>query len=424
MSDENTPLTPDALTQLFANVYLTEAETKVLRVKGIYLDQQKEMYRDGFYYDKLKDKESGNTLTLKVPKDEKKKLTHNTPYELEGVIDRKLADVNKELGIQIYFRLLKIIGAEAQLDDTVTWDTLKLLRARFTKPYRNIDLIIRACYEQRRRPRVALIFGKSALTDADVLRSAGEKLSREAQPKRYELADEVINITNKVEIIDALRRLDASNHYDLIAIFRGGGQNLEVFDDIDVARAVLEMQTPLVTAVGHAKNTPLIESLADRAFITPTALGEYLKDTAEKALRELSQLNGYRREIVQLRQRVETLEGGEQKVIDIPHDRQNENALDTRGLEIDDSGMQDIPLFQSVQAKSARRASFWFGVGILAGLLAGLVISYFLNPFGWFSPATRPAIQQALPVNAQPSPAGSPANANAPGGTIKRPRQR
>lgn len=64
---------------------------------------------------------------------------------------------------------------------------------------------------------------------------------------------------------------------------------MEVFEDVDVAKAILELKTPFIAALGHSNDRPLAELVADRAFITPSALGTYLRDCARNYL-EINEL--------------------------------------------------------------------------------------------------------------------------------------
>ncbi|GEO11558.1 hypothetical protein SAE01_40540 [Segetibacter aerophilus] len=68
---------------------------------------------------------------------------------------------------------------------------------------------------------------------------------------------------------------------------RGGGDNLEIFDKTVIAKASLRLASFFVTAIGHAKDVPLLQKIADKAFITPTALGQYLKDVYNNTKEQL-----------------------------------------------------------------------------------------------------------------------------------------
>jgi len=73
---------------------------------------------------------------------------------------------------------------------------------------------------------------------------------------------------------------EAEYYSDIIAIVRGGGSGLEVFDDVELANAVLDASVPVIAAIGHDKDNPLVKEIADKALSTPTAFGNYLREMA------------------------------------------------------------------------------------------------------------------------------------------------
>jgi len=86
-------------------------------------------------------------------------------------------------------------------------------------------------------------------------------------------------------IVDAIHAFDKSSAINLIAIIRGGGrsENLAVFDSFEIAEAVIQSKTYLVTGIGHHRDSTLADDVADFAASTPTAVAHYL---AELCLRE------------------------------------------------------------------------------------------------------------------------------------------
>jgi exodeoxyribonuclease VII large subunit len=74
------------------------------------------------------------------------------------------------------------------------------------------------------------------------------------------------------EIIKAIQALDADSEVDVIILTRGGGsfQDLLVFSDEQVVRAVANCKTPIVSAVGHENDRPLTDEVADLRASTPT----------------------------------------------------------------------------------------------------------------------------------------------------------
>jgi exodeoxyribonuclease VII large subunit len=74
------------------------------------------------------------------------------------------------------------------------------------------------------------------------------------------------------EIIKAILTLDADSEVDVIILTRGGGsfQDLLVFSDEQVVRAVANCKTPIVSAIGHENDRPLTDEVADFRASTPT----------------------------------------------------------------------------------------------------------------------------------------------------------
>ncbi len=87
------------------------------------------------------------------------------------------------------------------------------------------------------------------------------------------------------ETIAALKALDADPDVDVIVITRGGGdpQTLLGFSDERLLRAVASASTPIVSAIGHENDHPLLDDVADLRASTPTdAAKRLVPDVAEQ----------------------------------------------------------------------------------------------------------------------------------------------
>ncbi|MBV9925663.1 MAG: hypothetical protein JOZ96_11650 [Acidobacteria bacterium] len=389
MSSENVSLTPYALISTLANANIHRLDKQVLRVRGIYrCNPQSQLYSDGCYYDRLKDEADGKYLTLKVPRPFRTRLKDNTPYDLEGTIDRKI-DLRNELNIYLAFHLTRIVSEETPMIDEQMWERSDIMRERYGKPRHNIDALLRSIFKKGKPPKVAMIYGRAAITNSDVVASAEE------QYDNYEIERVRINLSNRTEIIDTLRRLDGAGKYDVIAIFRGGGSGLEIFEDHDIARTVVGMKTPILTGIGHAEDKPFIEAVADHAFISPSALGTYLKEMAKTSIQEVSWLNQYRDERDRDKQVIETLRGEKDSL-------QQENSL----------------LLKERAREPVIKTLILIG-GVLLGFLAGLALMYYFKPFDRSVPSAEPAAQAAPVSNQQQAPVTPPSNVRNSNGKVR-----
>jgi len=100
------------------------------------------------------------------------------------------------------------------------------------------------------------------------------------------------------QVIDALRTLDGDPTVEVIVIARGGGsvEDLLPFSDEGLIRAVHATRTPVVSAIGHEPDTPILDLVADLRASTPTdAARRIVPDVAEEAQRILQTRERLRR---------------------------------------------------------------------------------------------------------------------------------
>jgi exodeoxyribonuclease VII large subunit len=100
------------------------------------------------------------------------------------------------------------------------------------------------------------------------------------------------------QVIDAVRKLDADPGVEVIVVARGGGsvEDLLPFSDEALIRAVHALTTPLVSAIGHEPDSPILDLVADLRASTPTdAARRIVPDVAEEAQRVLQTRERMRR---------------------------------------------------------------------------------------------------------------------------------
>jgi len=138
---------------------------------------------------------------------------------------------------------------------------------------------------------VGLICGRDSAAERDVLRNA----ARRWPAVRFRVEQVAVQGPHaSEEIIQALQRLDADKAVDVIIIARGGGsiEDLLPFSDEDLVRAVAGCVTPVISAIGHEQDVPLLDLVADVRASTPTdAARRAVPDVAEQ-LELIRQLRG------------------------------------------------------------------------------------------------------------------------------------
>jgi exodeoxyribonuclease VII large subunit len=130
--------------------------------------------------------------------------------------------------------------------------------------------------------RIGLITGRASAAERDVLMNTRRRWPA-VQFRVINVA--VQGVTAVPQIIDALKVLDNDDTVDVIVLARGGGsvEDLLPFSDEALCRAVFAARTPVVSAIGHETDAPLVDYVADVRASTPTdAAKRIVPDLAEE----------------------------------------------------------------------------------------------------------------------------------------------
>ena len=130
--------------------------------------------------------------------------------------------------------------------------------------------------------KVGLICGRNTDAEKDVVENA----RRRWPAVEFEIREVTVQgAAAVVEVSAALRELEADSEVDVIIITRGGGsfEDLLPFSDESLIRLAADCQTPIVSAIGHEKDSPLLDLVADYRASTPTdAAKRVVPDIAEE----------------------------------------------------------------------------------------------------------------------------------------------
>nr|BFF12022.1 exodeoxyribonuclease VII large subunit [Microbacterium flavescens] len=129
---------------------------------------------------------------------------------------------------------------------------------------------------------IGLITGENSDAEKDVHRNAELRWPQVRFRTKYAASQGERCVP---ETIAALKALDAAPDVDVIIIARGGGdpQTLLGFSDERLVRAVAAASTPIVSAIGHENDHPLLDDVADLRASTPTdAAKRVVPDVAEQ----------------------------------------------------------------------------------------------------------------------------------------------
>lgn len=106
-----------------------------------------------------------------------------------------------------------------------------------------------------------------------------------------------------VGVMQALDKLDRDDEVDVIVIARGGGsvEDLLPFSDEGLIRAVFAARTPVVSAIGHEPDSPLLDLVADRRAATPTDAAKTVVPDVAEELERIHQARSRLRQVLTAR---------------------------------------------------------------------------------------------------------------------------
>jgi len=128
---------------------------------------------------------------------------------------------------------------------------------------------------------VGLICGRNTDAEKDVVENA----RRRWPSVQFEIREVAVQgAAAVVEVSEALAELEANPDVEVIIITRGGGsfEDLLPFSDESLVRLAASCTTPIVSAIGHEKDSPLLDLVADYRASTPT-------DAAKRVVPDIAQ---------------------------------------------------------------------------------------------------------------------------------------
>ena len=120
---------------------------------------------------------------------------------------------------------------------------------------------------------VGVICGRNSDAEKDVVQNA----KRRWPAVNFVIKEVAVASASAVkEVSAALKELEADKDVEVIVITRGGGsfEDLLPFSDESLLRLVASCKTPIVSAIGHEKDAPLLDLVADYRASTPTDAGK------------------------------------------------------------------------------------------------------------------------------------------------------
>ena len=254
------------LTSLYSQSLSSSLDAQLITIEGFYFDSQGKLY-GSCYYDELRDKNKKNKITLQLTENIKSKLVSGRYFQLEGYINKGQSLTN-DSRLQVYFRATKVLKYEedVQLISKAEYD---IVRERFNRDFPIIQDILINKIEKKETPIIDVIMGVQSTSKEDYLNQLYNS-------EYYTIRHHNCNLSSKTEILKFIDLYDFEST-DILIILRGGGSGLEVFNELELCKKIIELPVPFITGIGHHEDITLLQRVSDRAFSTPTSVGVFLQ---------------------------------------------------------------------------------------------------------------------------------------------------
>jgi len=359
---------PSAVLNLFNNSINVAQSKRMIQLKGVFVQGRSSAY-NGYYYDTLRDESSDAQLTLIIPALIRNELQPNKTITVNGFITKRVMGNSGSIQIQLTVTDLVEQTQNKYSEDDLA--KLALLQAKATAGFKDVAGFIKGRIINEEAFKIGVIIGKSGIIDSDIKHQLKESIAY------YDLSFHRVSLGSQTEMVAEMKRLDALG-FDIIVVSRGGGEQMEVFNRLILAEKSIGLRALFVTAIGHKDNVSLLQQVADKAFITPSAFGQFLNDTYNQTIEEAEhskarlvesvskQLSAnYQKQIDNLNEKlkgVEELKAGTEKLQSEKMALLNEQVLNYR---------------TQIEKLEKKPAVNW--VVVIIAIVIGLVIGYLMK---------------------------------------------
>ena len=253
-----------------------QVNQKVVCLRGIYF---KGTYINQYFHtaaDRLVDESTSDELLLAMPLMLRDNLVNGNVITVQGVLDRSIT--NKGL-IQI---VLKVSDVEKTKELSISEDEIKraeIRRIKAEKGFKNVDGILESLLYQGKRPKIALIYAETSITQEDFEKGV------QAARTHIDFTEYRESFAKTKSFCEKLKQFDSMG-FDVIAIIRGGGTGLEALDEVELLETLVHMETAWMYGSGHEGEKLFIMSIADKSIAIPHALGTYFRDITDRVIQK------------------------------------------------------------------------------------------------------------------------------------------
>ena len=299
---DNKAVTPWFFKQAVVNTVMgTDVLNKRHSVTGRYV-RSRTKEGAAYYYDKLEGANTDVTLLFSQRNgtlDLRDKLTDGSYITVEGFAYLNLNESSLELVLQVE----KVVGFQQECYVSQNeYECYLLLREKIHRGRRDMP-DMRQIRQSGRKIRVCLVLPNVSVAQSDIeagLADCRDWFQIDIFNVSFHKPEEVASLLAEKDFMD----------YDLMAISRGGGSKWDLanLDNPKLIRTVMDLQTPVVAAVGHNEDKLFIKDICDWTCPVPNNFGGWLAEQVQKESCSNDNVLQLQLQLDQLQQQFQTAE--------------------------------------------------------------------------------------------------------------------
>jgi exodeoxyribonuclease VII large subunit len=314
---------------------------------------------NGFYYDAIKDETSDASYTH-CTRSNTTRFNCRSNDRVYSILSKKTQLNAGRIDLQ-----LNVIELLSQQESKYSEEQLRsfdILQAKAEQGYKDVEGFIKGRIVQQKPITVIILLGKSAIIDSDIKHQLKEAIVF------FDFQFMRINLTSETEIIRTLHEYNDS--MNILVLVRGGGDNMNIFNKTSLAEEALSLKCFFLTAIGHKEDESLLQKVADKAFITPTALGQYFNEIYNRTIEELQNTKAKLVEDITTQLKVNY----EMQLVNLNEKLQGYKEVSEKQLQLANSQLNDL---QSQLAKRPAISPIVWLLIVLLAVAAGILVGHF-----------------------------------------------
>lgn len=265
--------------KLTADYYSSRQGQIRIYMQGVYVQDKGQIYQ-GYCYDWLRDAASNEYIKIKVPMSLRAQLKVNSLINVAGVLEYTVQGSYSSIQLVLEVTWAETVQVNAVSKDDIRRNELLLMKNRSKR--KNVDTLLEGILYEDQKPVIGVIFAETAITETDFNKGLNAAALEKVRFVRMRCS-----FSRPLELMNMLKQEDTKG-YNAIALVRGGGGQNDwgALDNLDVLQTIVQMKTPVISAVGHPDEKAFIKNLADKELEVPFALGTYFSNMVNEVVEQ------------------------------------------------------------------------------------------------------------------------------------------